>query len=204
MKKDKKSIKKYYESCRKDNWQNIFRIERDYLARHLCGYCDVLSVGCGPAIIEGELTKLGFNVIGLDVSQTALGCVPDGVRTVAGRSEVLPFPDCFFDAVIFVASLQFVDDLRKTVDESARVLKQNGKLIAMLLNPESEFFKERFNRHSSYVCKIKHMRLDEIEHAMIKNYEIQTEYFMGISGGKTFQSHNPAEAALYIIQGRLL
>jgi len=45
-------MKKYVETCREGFWQNIFRYETEYLVAHLKNCHDVLSVGCGPAIIE--------------------------------------------------------------------------------------------------------------------------------------------------------
>jgi hypothetical protein len=66
--------KRYIESCRKEFWQKVFQLELEYLIEHLKGCSGVLSVGCGPAIIEGGLAERGFNVTGLDVSQEALNC----------------------------------------------------------------------------------------------------------------------------------
>jgi hypothetical protein len=57
---------------------------------------------------------------GLDVSAETLDGAPDGLRAVVGRAEELSFPDHAFDAVIFVASLQFVDDYRQAVAEAWR------------------------------------------------------------------------------------
>jgi 2-polyprenyl-3-methyl-5-hydroxy-6-metoxy-1,4-benzoquinol methylase len=74
--------KQYIESCGKSFWQKVFQIESEYLVEHLKGCRDVLSVGCGPAVIEGELAMHGFNVTGLDVSQRALNCAPDGIMVL--------------------------------------------------------------------------------------------------------------------------
>ena len=101
---------RYLESCQMEFWRNVFRAELDYLLQHLEGSREVLSVGCGPAIIESALSELGFLVTGLDVSQEALACAPDHVRTIAGRAEDMDFPKSTFDAVIYVASLQFIED----------------------------------------------------------------------------------------------
>jgi len=87
--KDSNDIsKQYLESCRNEFWQKVFQLELEYLVQHMQGCRDVLSVGCGPAIMEGDLAKRGFNLTGLDVSQEALNCAPDQVRTVASRARV--------------------------------------------------------------------------------------------------------------------
>jgi len=193
--------KRYIESCRNEFWQEVFQLELAYLVEHLKGCRDVLSVGCGPATIEGELAKRGFNVTGLDVSQEALNCAPDNVRTVAARAEDIPFPDSSFDAVVYVVSLQFVDDYRKAIEKSASVLRPGGMIIVMLLNPESEFFKTKLLDPNSYVGQIRHTDLRGIEDVIAENYRIRTEYFLGVKGDTVFASCAANDAVLYIITG---
>jgi ubiquinone/menaquinone biosynthesis C-methylase UbiE len=200
--KDSKAIsERYLESCRNEFWQKVFQLELEYLIQHLQGCRDVLSVGCGPAIMEGGLAKRGFNVTGLDMSQEALNCAPDHVRTVASRAEDMSFPESSFDAVIYVASLQFVENYRKVLEESASVLRPNGKILAMLLNPQSAFFEARFRDPGSYVAKIRHTDLKAIEDVFAERFAVRTEYLLGVKDHEIFESANAAEAALYIILG---
>jgi len=195
------SVEKYLKSCRELFWQNIFRIELDYLVAHLQGSRDVLSVGCGTAIIEGELSQQGFNVTGLDISQEALKYAPDSIRTFAGRAEDMSFPPSAFDAVIYVASLQFIEDYRQALERSAAALRPEGKIIAMLLNPRSEFFKERSTNPDSYMSMIRHRDLEEIERAVAGYFAVRTEYMLGVKGEEIFASDDPHVAALYTIVG---
>lgn len=194
--------KKYVETCRETFWQNIFRFETDYLVSHLQGHRDILSVGCGPAVIEGQLIEKGFNVTGLDISAEALKCAPDNLRTVAGRAEDMPFPESAFDAVIFVASLQFIEDYQEALRRSLAVLRTGGKVIVMLLNPQSDFFKKMRLEPESYVNYIRHTNLNDIERCMSGLFSIQTEYLLGIEGETLFKSEDPYKAALYVINGR--
>lgn len=191
----------YLQSCRTEFWQNVFRAELEYLLRHLEGSRDVLSIGCGPAIMESGLSERGFRVTGLDVSQEALACAPDHIRTIAGRAEDMDFPRSSFDAVIYVASLQFIEDYRKAMEKTAQVLRPAGKLIVMLLNPQSAFYKEKAQDPTSYVRKIRHTNLEEIENAIAEHFHIQTEYFMGVRDGNIFKSRATAKASLYVIKG---
>lgn len=195
------AMENYLESCQKVFWQNIFQFELDYLVSQLQGRKDVLSVGCGPAIIEGGLSKHGFNVTGLDISQEALKCAPDSVRTIAGRAEDMPFPDSSFDAVIYVASLQFIEDYREALQKSAVVLRPEGKIIVMLLNPESAFYKEKAKNPDSYVNMIRHKDLEQIERVIARYYTVRSEYMLGVAGEKIFASKDPRESALYTIIG---
>lgn len=194
-------IKKYVDTCREAFWQNVFQVEIDYLVSCLQGSRDILSVGCGPAMIEGRLSEHGFQVTGLDISQEALKCAPDSVRSAAGRAEDIPFPDASFDAVIYVASLQFIEDYGKALQRSVDVLRPEGKMIAMLLNPESDFLKKMLLDPDSYVTLIRHTNLNQIENVIAESFTIQTEYILGVRGENIFESKKPSEAALYVIVG---
>ena len=194
-------MEKYLQSCKSEFWQKVFKAELDYLLHQLKGTKDILSVGCGPAIIEAGLAERGFNVTGLDISREALGQAPDSIRTAAGSAENMDFASLSFDAVIYVASLQFIENYKEAVKQTAGVLRSGGKVLVMLLNPQSEFFKEKTKNLDSYINKIKHMNLREIEETVTKYFSIKTECFLGIKGMKIFQSDDPNVASLYVIKG---
>ena len=78
----------YLQSCKTAFWKEVFIAERDYILQELTGAKDVLSVGCGPAIIEAGLGEHGFNVTGLDISKEALGRAPDRITTVPAPCRV--------------------------------------------------------------------------------------------------------------------
>ena len=189
------------EICQERFWQNIFQFETEYLIERLQGCRDILSVGCGPAIIEARLSENGFNVTGLDISAEALKCAPDSIRKFAGSAESLPFAESSFDAVIYVASLQFIENYRKALQKTLNVLRPNGRIILMLLNPDSDFFKDRLREPDSYVNLIKHKNLMNIEDVVKEFYTVQTEYILGVKGDRLSKSNNPSEAALYVIIG---
>jgi ubiquinone/menaquinone biosynthesis C-methylase UbiE len=193
---------KYLQSCKTEFWKNVFKAELDYILRELNETKDILSVGCGPAIIEAGLAEHGFNVTGLDISEEALGCAPDTVRTVAGSAEKMDFANNSFDAVIYIVSLQFIENYKEAVKQTVRVLKPSGKLLIMLLNPQSQFFKEKVNNPASYVSKIKHTDLEELERTIAEHFTVQTEFFLGIRGRQILESRQPDLAALYVIKGK--
>jgi ubiquinone/menaquinone biosynthesis C-methylase UbiE len=193
---------KYLQSCKTEFWKNVFKAELDYILQEIKRAKDVLSVGCGPAIIEAGLAEHGFNVTGLDISEEALAQAPDGIRTVAGSAENMDFADSSFDAVIYVASLQFIEKYREAIKQTFRILRPGGRLLAMLLNPESEFFKVKTMKPDSYINKIKHASIKDIERTITEYFFVQTEYFLGIKGKDIFQSRSPDLASLYVIKGQ--
>lgn len=197
------SARRYIESCRTDFWKRVFEAETNYLRKELSGCREILSVGCGPAFIEGILCERGFQVTGLDISEEALNEAPDGVRTIVGSAEQPNIPQASFDAIIYVASLQFIEDYERALCESARILRAGGTLLTMLLNPESVFFGEKRKDPSSYMNKIKHMELRDIEKTISQIFVLEkTEYFLGIRGEEIFASAEPAYASLYCIKAK--
>jgi len=195
-------MEKYLESCKTEFWKKVFKAEADYILKELKGAENVLSIGCGPAIIERALCEYGFNVTGLDISKEALDKAADGIRTVVGSAENMNFPDSCFDAVIYVASLQFIEKYGKAIEETARVLRPNGKLLAMLLNPNSEFFKQKTTNPDSYINRIKHTNLTEIDRTIAEHFSIQTEYFLGIRGEQIFPTQDCNLASIYVVKGK--
>lgn len=192
---------KYLRSCQSDFWNQVFAAESTFLLKHIQPTDEILSVGCGPATIERKLIESGFSVIGLDVSQEAIACDPDTIRTIVAPAEKMPLPDATFDVVLFIVSLQFINDYRQALAEAGRVLRPNGRVILLLLNPASVFFKKKQNEVDSYVRKIKHTDLDEIEASVAKTFKAQGEYFLGIADERIFTSDEPEMAALYVIRG---
>ena len=58
-------------------------------------------------------------------------------------------------------------------------------------------------RADSYVRKLRHDNLQEIEREIKKYFSAETEYFLGIRQTEIFESSHPSEAALYAVRGRL-
>lgn len=193
------SIERYVRACQTVFWRAVFEAEVRYLERRLCGCRDILSVGCGPAAIEKLLSERGFQVTGVDVSQQALDRAPDEIRTVAGDATSLPLSDNSFDAVVYIASLQFIKDYEAAVHEAWRVMRPEGRLVAMLLNPQSSFFQQQSSRPGSYVRSIKHLSLSQTEKAIALGGDVECEYFLGIDGDELFDSADPQWAALYVV-----
>jgi ubiquinone/menaquinone biosynthesis C-methylase UbiE len=196
-----KEVENYLHSCSTQFWQQVFQAELEYLLRYLIPGQTILSVGCGPALLEQALTQQGFQVTGLDVSREALACVPDGIRAVVGKAEEMPFPEASFETATYIVSLQFIEAYHEAIKKTVSVLKPGGNLIVMLLNPESPFFKAKQLEPDSYIRKIRHTDLQAIQKVLSGYFNIQSEYILGIQGDSIFTSSDPAEAALYIIRG---
>ena len=65
------------------------------------------------------------------------------------------------------------------------------------------FFKEKAGNPTSYINKMKHTSLRDIEKTITEYFSVQTEYFLGIKDKGIFESQNPDLASLYVIKGRM-
>ena len=163
-------VEKYVRFCDSGFGKTIMKKEAEYVYNELSKYWKILDVGCGIGSFEKNLPSL--NIIGLDVSEEMLeeARKRSDKTFIQGNVEELQFQDSIFDAVFTVTTLEFLDDYKKAVTEIARVTKSQGKIVVMMLNTKSEYFRENVERPGDYFQKIKH--------TIPKRYEIMHPDFM--------------------------
>ena len=194
-------VERFIRFCASDFGRKVMDAEADYLRKKLAGRKKILEIGCGIGAFEQRLSDL--NITGLDSSEAMLeeARKRSNKTFIRGSAYHLPFPDSSFDAVFFVTTLEFLDDYKKAIEETARILEKGGKLIVMVLNPESEYFKSHYQKPGDYFRKIKHMDFEEILERISKFFEMEAEYFLGIRGNEIFDTQDKKFAALYVIKG---
>lgn len=98
----------------------------------------ILDVGCGGGKFLNILASNGYhNTFGVEPDQTLIkGFLADAPKfedkIKCGEATSLPFEDNTFDCVYFfnvMHHLQGMSEYRKAVDESHRILRENGLLI---------------------------------------------------------------------------
>jgi ubiquinone/menaquinone biosynthesis C-methylase UbiE len=195
-------VEKFVKFCETPFGKQILSKEVEYIARELQGYTNILDVGCGIGTFEQQLPHL--NITGLDISEDML----NEARTrsdktfIQGNAERLPFDDDTFDAVFTVATLEFLDDYRHAIKEIARVTKPHGKFIALILNPESEYFKNEILKPDDYFNRMKHLDVWSIKNSVSTFYTItKSEYFLGIKGHDVFNTSDKKYASMFSIVG---
>jgi len=102
---------------------------------------NILELGSGTGHWSEWISKLGFKVHGIDISEKMLEKsksknIPNCRFDKMSMSD-LQFDDNSIDNIIAVTSLEFSIDLDKTFSEIKRVLKKGGSFIAAVLNEES-------------------------------------------------------------------
>jgi ubiquinone/menaquinone biosynthesis C-methylase UbiE len=182
--------------------RKIIHLEAEYICKELRDCHRILDVGCGIGSIESNLPQL--DIVGLDNSENMLNVAKKRSKAeyVQGDAEKLGFKGASFDAVLYVTTLEYLPNYEKAIGETHRVLMSKGKLLAMILNPVSKYFRQHIKRESSYFRKVKHRELKKIEDHISRFFVVKTEYYLGIEGEKIFDSHNPQTASLYVISGR--
>lgn len=115
------------------------------------GYFDVegrvLDLGCGPGRTTSALVELGYDVVGLDLTERfvefARSFVADA-EFVLGDARSLPFEDETFDQALF--SYNGIDDMASE-NERIRTLREIRRVLA----PGGIFAFSSHNRWSTYV-----------------------------------------------------
>jgi SAM-dependent methyltransferase len=101
----------------------------------------LLDIGCGSGYFIKMAKDRGARIVGIDASAELLELarerVPGG-KFLVGEMEDLPFEDQTFDCVCGFNSFQYAAGTRNAVNEAKRVLKNAGKLIAMIWGKKEE------------------------------------------------------------------
>ncbi len=98
----------------------------------------VLDIGCGKGRFARILKEQHGTacVAALDLAESMLRYVPQGIDPVCGSMTALPFPDASFDAAYATESLEHAVDIPAAVAEMTRILKPGGRLVIIDKNAE--------------------------------------------------------------------
>jgi SAM-dependent methyltransferase len=127
------SVVEWYEDFR----PSLNESELDVLRRFLGpgeGRC--LDLGCGTGVAIPELTRLGWAVVGVDVSEAMLDRArAHGAELHQTSAESLPFKDESFDAAVSLWLHTDIDDFPAALHEAARVLKPGAPFAYVGAHP---------------------------------------------------------------------
>lgn len=193
--------RRYSEFYRSHLGKEVLRHEAGYVARALRSCERIIHVGCGPGLLEEALLEL--NILGVDMCEEMLHEAREHTpRTLAcADGQRLCFKNCVCDGVLFVTSLEFIDDHSLALKEAYRVLRPGGKLLVLMLNPQSDYFRDKRQRQGSYFSRVRHTDVDEVIPAVASLFTARAEYFLGISRTNVFATSDPSLASLCAIHG---
>jgi SAM-dependent methyltransferase len=126
-------LAKWYEEFR----PALSKEEQDALVRLLgrgTGRC--LDLGCGTGLPTAELARLGWSVVGVDISRDLLDVArARGLEVLEAPADDLPFEDASFDAAVSVLTHTDIDGFAEGVVEVARVLKTGAPFVYIGVHP---------------------------------------------------------------------
>ncbi|UTD02936.1 class I SAM-dependent methyltransferase [Treponema socranskii subsp. buccale] len=127
------SIVKYYEKLSQNG---LFNYEKDILSKYFIIPGKILDIGCGTGRTTIALSKLGYDVIGIDYSSKMIEeakKMASYIRYYVQDTRELSFDSGLFDYALFsfngLMLLETYADRKKATLEISRVLKYNGLLF---------------------------------------------------------------------------
>lgn len=116
-----------------------------YLARHIpferIKGRRVLEVGLGYGTVAQRLAESGADYFGLDIADGPVAMTNhrlrrQGLAGEASRGSILaaPFEGASFDLIVAIGCYHHTGDLRRAFNESYRLLRRGGELVAMVYN----------------------------------------------------------------------
>ena len=122
----------------KEAWKSLFQ---DKFGKRIQ---KILDVGAGTGFLSLILAEMGYDVVGIDLSEEMIRRAKEKaaeqgvelkVKFKVGDAEALPFESGVFDAIVNRAVLWTLPEPKKALDEWKRVLKPGRKLCFFLHEP---------------------------------------------------------------------
>jgi len=116
----------------------------------------ILDVGCGMGVTVERLKRVyDFNSFGVDPSTKLLelGREKYGNHNIdLGRGEELPYEKLFFNGVMAECTMSLMEDFKKTINESYRVLQDQGYFIISDVYARKPEYLEELQKHNVNSC----------------------------------------------------
>lgn len=97
----------------------------------------LLEIGYGSGVFMPELARRCEELYGIDIHPNhesvaaSLATFHINARLFSASAEATPFPNSFFDCLVAVSSLEFIEDLDAACAEFRRILRPQGALVVV-------------------------------------------------------------------------
>ncbi len=171
---------KYWQ--RYDTWydenQAAFLSEVLAVNHFLPGKGTGLDIGTGTGLFTQKL-RIEF---GIDRSINMLKkAARRGLKVCKAEAENLPFNNDSFDFVTIITSLSFISKPVKAVNESYRVLKENGSVILGIINRESTLAKAYKEKKSKFYQEANFLSLNQASEILTRAGFAEISYVYTLS-----------------------
>lgn len=153
----------------------------------------VLDLACGSGFFSNEFSKAGAKVIGVDIGKELIEIAKKNYKDVeffvSNSDDLSSIKDTSINKITIILALQNIENIKNTIEECYRVLKNNGKLFIVLNHPAFRIPKKTswgFDDEN----KVMYRRIDEY---MTESRE-KIEMNPGLKNGKfTISFHRPLQ-----------
>jgi 2-polyprenyl-6-hydroxyphenyl methylase/3-demethylubiquinone-9 3-methyltransferase len=122
--------------------QALYRFRRDAKARRPFEGLRLLDIGCGGGLLSEPMTRLGFQVVGVDASERNIGtasahAAEQGLEIDYRASTAEALVDAgepLFDVILNMEVIEHVADPGDYLRSCARLLKPGGLMIVATMN----------------------------------------------------------------------
>ena len=129
-------IEKRFVNSKRHAQKNIKLVERLFNRIDVSNINRVLEIGCGVGIVSAHLAnRYNMNVMGIDLDPEQIAIAKmynkenEHLKFIEADATKLPFGDHEFDMVLSIYVLHHMGNWEKPLEETNRVLKQNGYFI---------------------------------------------------------------------------
>jgi len=133
----------------------------------------ILDVGCGMGVTVEKLKSIyNLNAFGVDPSLKLLqlGKEKYGNHNIElGRGEELPYENSFFKGVMAECTMSLMEDFKKTIMESNRVLEDKGYFIVSDVYARRPEYLEEVQKHNVNSCMRGLFNIDVLKEAILSS-----------------------------------
>lgn len=128
----------------------------------------LLDLACGSGFFSEEFAKTGAAVTGVDISPEliALAEKRKGAKFVVSPAEKFVLEENSFNKIVTVLAIQNIEDVKKTLENCAKMLVPGGKFVIVMNHPSfripkasawgwDEVLKKQYRRIDSYLSESK-------------------------------------------------
>jgi ubiquinone/menaquinone biosynthesis C-methylase UbiE len=143
----------------------------------------ILEVGSGTGYFLRTVSRSGAHCVGIEPSLDMLAVATSrphrSIDYVGGRGESLPFRDGCFDGLLYMTTLEFVQDVDAALQEVRRVVRPGGRLVFGVLNADGPWVRAR-RREGGLWTEARFYRPAELEALLSTLVPVQIDYCVHI------------------------
>jgi ubiquinone/menaquinone biosynthesis C-methylase UbiE len=195
------NVESFVRFCESEFGSAVMDCEAAYIKQHVAPDDRILDVGCGIGSLEERFTD--YDIVGIDISEAMVRTARQRTSTpfLVDDARTLPVRTDAVDAVVFVATLEFISEIEAVLKEATRVLRSGGRIVALILNTRSEYVQSNLRRDGSYFQQMVHRDSEALADRVLNTVDGTQEYFLGIADETVVESSDPTTAAVTAVVG---